>query len=61
MGGYRDRVAADLRTWFEENVELREELDRRVARAWETSVITPLRRAAGLTAEMPVTAVQFDE
>lgn len=60
MGGYRDRVAADLRTWFEENVELREELDRRVGRAWETSVITPLRRAAGQTAETPVAAVQFD-
>ncbi len=61
MGGYRDRVAADLRGWFEENVELREELDRRVARAWETSVITPLRRAAGLTAEMPVASMQSDQ
>ncbi len=60
MGGYRDRVAADLRAWFEENVELREELDRRVARAWETSVITPLRRAAGQTAETPVAAMQLD-
>ena len=49
MGNYRDSVAAKLRAWFEENVELREELDRRVARAWETSIIVPLSRAAGLT------------
>jgi hypothetical protein len=48
VGGYRDGVAADLRSWFEENVELREELERRIMRAWETSVIDPLRRAAGL-------------
>lgn len=48
-GGYRDTVAAALRSWFEENAELREELDRRVARAWETSVIAPIRRAVGLT------------
>ena len=61
MGGYRESVAADLRGWFEENVELREELDRRVTRAWETSVITPLRRAAGLTAQMPVASMRSDE
>jgi transcriptional regulator with XRE-family HTH domain len=48
-GYYRDGVAATLREWFEEHVELREELERRVARAWETSVIVPLRRAAGLS------------
>ncbi|WP_216851101.1 helix-turn-helix transcriptional regulator [Acidisphaera sp. L21] len=61
MGGYRDRVAAELRGWFEENVELREELDRRVTRAWETSFIAPVRRAAGLTAETPVASVQSNE
>lgn len=49
-GNYRDGVAKRLHDWFEENDELREELDRRVARAWKRSVITPLRRAAGLTA-----------
>jgi transcriptional regulator with XRE-family HTH domain len=47
IGGYREGVAADLRTWFEENVELREELERRVMRAWETAVVAPLRQAAG--------------
>jgi hypothetical protein len=49
VGGYRESVAAKLREWFEEKVDLRQELDRRVIRAWETSVITPLRRAAGLS------------
>lgn len=47
MGGYREGVANRLRAWFEDNVELREELERRVARAWETSFIAPLKRAAG--------------
>jgi len=51
MGGYRDGVADRLRTWFEDNVELREELERRVARAWETTFIAPLRQAAGLSGE----------
>ncbi len=52
MGGYRDGVAGRLRAWFEENVELREELERRVARAWETSFITPLKQAAGMSGEI---------
>jgi transcriptional regulator with XRE-family HTH domain len=47
LGGYRGGVADRLRTWFEDNVELREELERRVARAWETSFIAPLKRATG--------------
>lgn len=51
MGGYRDGVGDRLRGWFEDNVELREELERRVARAWETSFIAPLRQAAGLSGE----------
>lgn len=60
MGGYRDRVAAELRSWFEDNVELREELDRRVTRAWDTSVIAPLRRATGLTAGTLTETTQLD-
>lgn len=52
MGGYRDGVADRLRAWFEDNVELREELERRVGRAWETSFIAPLRQAAGLSGEI---------
>lgn len=47
MGSYREGVAAKMRTWFEDNVELREELERRVTRAWETSFIAPLRAATG--------------
>jgi transcriptional regulator with XRE-family HTH domain len=61
MGGYRDSVAAELRSWFEDNVEFREELDRRVTRAWSTSVIAPLRRATGLTAGTPTATTQSDE
>lgn len=48
IGNYRDAVEARLRVWFEENVELREELERRVVRAWEISVVVPLRKATGL-------------
>jgi transcriptional regulator with XRE-family HTH domain len=48
MVNYREHVASQLRTWFEENVGLREELERRIGRAWEGSVIAPLLRAAGL-------------
>lgn len=47
MGNYREGVVAKLRAWFEDNIELREELERRVARAWETSFIAPLRAATG--------------
>lgn len=45
--GYRERVAQILRDWFDEKVELREELERRVVRAWETSFIVPLKQATG--------------
>ncbi|MEA1086427.1 helix-turn-helix transcriptional regulator [Sphingomonas sp. CD22] len=47
MGAYREGVAGRLRAWFEERVELREELERRVARAWITSFIAPLKQTAG--------------
>lgn len=47
LGEYREGVARKMRRWFEENVELREEVERRIARAWETSFIVPLKRAAG--------------
>lgn len=49
--GYRDGVADRLRAWFEDNVELRKELERREARAWEMSFIAPLWQAAGLSGE----------
>jgi len=47
LGNYRAGVKEKLRGWFEEHVELREELERRVTRAWQTSFIAPLKKAAG--------------
>ncbi len=47
LGNYREGVAAKLRYWFEENMALREELERRIVRVWDESFIAPLRRAAG--------------
>jgi hypothetical protein len=61
MGGYRDGVAERLRTWFEDNVELREELERRVARAWETSFIAPLKPAAGIGPDRTPEAVSSQD
>jgi transcriptional regulator with XRE-family HTH domain len=46
-GGYREGVLARLSAWFDGHETLREELERRIARAWETSFIDLLRRAAG--------------
>lgn len=60
-GSYRDGVADRLRDWFEENVELREELERRVGRAWETSFIDQLRKAGGRSTGAPVASVGSDE
>ncbi|RPE22989.1 helix-turn-helix domain-containing protein [Burkholderia pseudomallei] len=50
VGGYRDGVAHELEEWFDNSGELREELERRIGRAWETSVIEPLLQVAGSTA-----------
>ncbi|MCA2406803.1 XRE family transcriptional regulator (plasmid) [Rhizobium leguminosarum bv. viciae 248] len=47
QGNYREHVASTLRTWFEEHDELREKLDRRIAKAWLKTFIRPLRQAAG--------------
>lgn len=44
---YREGVAQLIRRWFDDHSELSEELDRRVARAWETTFIERLRKAAG--------------
>jgi transcriptional regulator with XRE-family HTH domain len=44
---YREYVANNLRNWFEQKNDLREELERRVGRAWENSVMTPLRQISG--------------
>lgn len=55
-GNYREGVAGRLREWFEEDVELREALERRVGRAWEARFIAPLRKSAGLTVEHSITS-----
>lgn len=60
-GNYRSSVADHLRQWFEENVELRETLDRRVNRAWETSFVEPLRKAGGESEDAKVPPVSVDE
>lgn len=51
LGQYRDGVAESLRAWFEDHADLRAELERRITRAWRTSFIAPLRKAAGGVAE----------
>jgi hypothetical protein len=56
-GGYREGVADHLQTWFEEHEGLREELDRRISRAWETSFIGPLKQAAGQGGAGPATVL----
>lgn len=53
LGGYRAGVKDKLRSWFEERTDLREELERRVARAWQTSFIAPLKKAAGAADAAP--------
>ena len=45
--GYRDEVASNLESWFDDRDELQEEVGRRVRRAWKKSVLKPLREAAG--------------
>ena len=47
INGYRDAVAAKLESWFDNHDELQAEVERRVRRAWERSVLKPLRAAAG--------------
>lgn len=44
---YKDEVAKALDAWFEEHEDLEAEIERRVARAWNTSVLGPLRAASG--------------
>ncbi len=46
---YRVAVADEIGAWFEAREELQDEIDRRVQRGWRTSVLEPLRTAAGGT------------
>lgn len=50
LGQFREHVAGELRDWFGDNPKLEEELDRRIKRAWRSTMIEPLRLAAGAIA-----------
>ena len=47
INGYRDAVASKLESWLDDHDELQAEVERRVRRAWNRSVVKPLRAAAG--------------
>lgn len=46
-GGFRDEVAATVKAWFDEQEDLQDEVERKIGRAWQVSVLKPLRDAAG--------------
>lgn len=46
-GGFRDDVARVVRAWFEEEEDLQDQVARKIERAWQSSVLKPLRKAAG--------------
>ena len=45
--GYRDEVARQFEAWFDENDDLQEAFERQLRRAWQSSVLEPLRKASG--------------
>jgi hypothetical protein len=47
FGNYREGVSQKLSQWFKENIKLREELEYRIARAWEMTFVEPLKNSAG--------------
>ena len=51
LGQYREHVVETLREWFDDNSEMQEELERRIKRAWRTTMIEPLLLAAGARQE----------
>jgi hypothetical protein len=44
---FKDVVASYLDKWFEDHADLQEEIERRVQKAWRSSVLQPLRTATG--------------
>lgn len=48
---YRGEVAAAVETWFLEQGELADKLERRLQRAWRQTFLKPLRKAAGQVIE----------
>ena len=47
IAGYRAEVSSRLESWFDDHDEFQAEVEHRVRRAWKTSVLKPLRAAAG--------------
>jgi hypothetical protein len=41
------RLPPPLSKWFDHHEELQDEVDHRIQRAWKSSVLKPLRTAAG--------------
>ncbi|HEX8402672.1 MAG TPA: helix-turn-helix transcriptional regulator [Allosphingosinicella sp.] len=53
--GFRDRVVAQLRTWFERRTDLNDKLEQQVASAWEYHVLSQLERLTDENASSPDT------
>jgi hypothetical protein len=53
--GFRDRVVAQLRTWFERRTDLNDKLEQQVASAWEYHVVCQLERLTDEDASRPDT------
>jgi transcriptional regulator with XRE-family HTH domain len=53
---FKDEVVERLSGWFEMNEGLQAEFDRRMAREWRASVMSPLRAATGAVARDTMTA-----
>ena len=52
IDGYREEIASELGSWFDDHDELQDELDRLVRHAWKMTVLNPLRAAAGSLAPL---------
>ena len=56
INGYRNEVAAQLESWFDQYDEFQSDIERRVCQAWRTSFLRPLLAAAGGVALLNQTA-----
>jgi hypothetical protein len=45
--GYKDEIASLLESWFDQHGDLQDQFERRVSRAWRSSILTPLNTASG--------------
>ncbi len=51
--GFRDRVVAQLRAWFERRTDLNDKLEQQVEAAWEYNVVRQLERLSNENASRP--------